>query len=1470
MSLFTRLVGKSISVYWKKNRKAYVIAVAVLVVLAVLNYFVNNYTDNIVGTIIKNAVSNETGGLYNADFDDIGLIVNDGSIYLKNFSINFDSSALASADTAQLNSLKYVYWTKVPNFYLNVSNLFALYFHRELHVQGVKVDHPNFHVLAFKDSTVNRKFTLEVGNAYNLISGYLKVFSVNDFDLNDGEFFFDEYQGQEYDNFHVKDISIKIKNFLLDKNTSLVKDKFFFTDQVEINIKNQEILLKDKLHKVTFDNFFLSTVSSEVVIDNFRVYRLKSQFSSDTLDFYDIHIPQFKLTGVDFFKAYNDNVLNISSIEFNNPELNLSFYADGNNRENLENSFVNLAMLYFDQWHVKHFMLEDAKLTLRTNENNATTKNSFDNIYAQISNFSIDTVNQVSEKRKYNYQDINLAVRNYEFILPDSIHVLSAKEIGINSKPSQIYLKNFSIHPRQDVDIVEQLKRNHQFETYDFQLKYGVVSNVDFSKILNTDTISLKEVNLDSPQFVFHQYPLLAHEPGSNGVVFDPFNPYPIIQRITNAVYLQKLIVHQGAFHWIEKNSSADTIALANNLNIDLESVRLDSLTGRQTNLLGAQKSTLTANTIHYQNKTVDGVLSNVSFHAGKKIDIRATKFSLRNKTDSTSEGELPEFALLSQRFSISGMELDQLLKKNHVVADSLQLTNALIDVNLQTIGSTKKKQAGKKDSIRWLDLGHFHLQHSGIRLSIDNKTNIRSDSLELSLNSIHFDTLSHHRLIPLQFGQISAICHNLRYYPEDGVNYINIESIVANSQDSLIDMHNFQMRPILLNPLLQNQGENIDIKVPEIKVTGFDLSRLMDHLAFRSRELSVMQPYINATFRTNGHRQTETTPLSMEYMIQFIKPLASFRTQWINIIGGNYTIAVQSPTDKFNLESRNLHITISGFDLNDHSSHEKKLFYANDYDLTGDYLSMVRHKEADYSGINHFALNTGQKTFSASGLYYSKNIDNPKSNQYKLYLDQLDLDGLDYRSLFDQKIINLNNANLSGADIDAVIYLGRQGKNSWQFLNKNPIDSSVIAGMNVGAFHFNKGKANLKFIKNDVSSTLNMPEINILAKNVNLDPKLAVKSQRLGFSDEVQLDFINPNYTFNRNLQVLNIDHLMINLPDSLIIANNFSLIPQKEKYDFAPEIGYQTDWIKIENKEIRLEKIDFNKLVLQRIVEAQKLIIDNLDVSVFRDKRLKPAPNIYKKLPQERLLELPFPVRLDSVELHDADVVYQEQAEKAVSPGEVYFTHLNAKAGNITNEQKNIASNPHCRLQANAYVMDKGYIQAAFDFDLSDKNYKHQFGATIDQFDLDEFNRILSPNAFVKIKSGVNEKIILNVQANNDYSMGSMKFYYNNLKIALLNKNTETPKGVGKAIGSFFANTFIINTNNPHLVFVKKGNIFFERDKSKSIFNYWSKTFLSGVVSSIGAKNNKKEIRRYEDENPDNKKVIKQDSITTLNIKK
>ena len=286
------------------------------------------------------------------------------------------------------------------------------------------------------------------------------------------------------------------------------------------------------------------------------------------------------------------------------------------------------------------------------------------------------------------------------------------------------------------------------------------------------------------------------------------------------------------------------------------------------------------------------------------------------------------------------------------------------------------------------------------------------------------------------------------------------------------------------------------------------------------------------------------------------------------------------------------------------------------------------------------------------------------------------------------------------------------------------------------------------------------------------------------------------------------------------------------------------------MKNESIILDKVNFLNIINKGALSAKSLNIYNPEISVFRDKRI-PFPEWQRRpLPQTTLRELGFTVNIDTINLINGYINYQEHPEKAYSTGEVFFTDLNATILNLTNDSIRTLTYSKTNIEASANVFGKGKVKAAFLFDLKNMDNIHTYGIELDSMDLSEFNRILIPSASVQIASGHNNKIIMNARANETYSYGEMKFYYDDLKIQLLNRETETPKGLGNALGSFFANTFIIKTNNPRNFFLRKGDIFFERDEKRAIFNYWTKTFLSGVVSSIGATNNKKKYNKMQAE--------------------
>jgi hypothetical protein len=98
------------------------------------------------------------------------------------------------------------------------------------------------------------------------------------------------------------------------------------------------------------------------------------------------------------------------------------------------------------------------------------------------------------------------------------------------------------------------------------------------------------------------------------------------------------------------------------------------------------------------------------------------------------------------------------------------------------------------------------------------------------------------------------------------------------------------------------------------------------------------------------------------------------------------------------------------------------------------------------------------------------------------------------------------------------------------------------------------------------------------------------------------------------------------------------------------------------------------------------------------------------------------------------------------------------------------------------------------------------------------------------------------MRVVGHNELALGEMKMYYRNLKVRLL-KNGKEEKGFFAGIKTFIANNFIIRKNNNNRI----GTVYFPRLQDRSFLNYYVKTLVSGIATSIGAKSNKRMLKKY-----------------------
>ncbi|NGP88131.1 DUF748 domain-containing protein [Fodinibius halophilus] len=485
--------------------------------------------------------------------------------------------------------------------------------------------------------------------------------------------------------------------------------------------------------------------------------------------------------------------------------------------------------------------------------------------------------------------------------------------------------------------------------------------------------------------------------------------------------------------------------------------------------------------------------------------------------------------------------------------------------------------------------------------------------------------------------------------------------------------------------------------------------------------------------------------------------------------------------------------------------------------------------------------------------------------NTFTLTINDLDLELLG-------RGINISGVTLSSkkqeyqSELQSTIEdIHIRGINFWQlFIHQNiklkeirivNPDISLTGTSSSTSSTFNRENIRNQLSKIDLLQQLSIPKFSITGLSFNYTHKDEQSSPTLSFRDsDIHLYDISFDSTFFSEDKIIPAQHLTTDLRDlqyqtadgvyklsthqiafssmdSSMSIRSLQLQPRFSKATFPKQFNHEVDRIRIKVDQIYWSGIDSHKLNSKQQLSVQDILIRNPDFDIYRDKRPPFPPNNNPPLPQEVIQGIPFPITVDRITLSDGRIRYSEQIPQAQKAGYLLFTNLTGIFNNLSNIEKEWHDKSPS-LQVKTDVMDSAELNASFRFPMDSK--QQYISGHLSAMPMKPLNKALTPLAFTRIDKGQILGMDFNMTLSPNKAKGAMTFTYENLKISLLNKG-EGQQNFGNTMKSFLANTFKVKTQNkgddP-----RKGTIKFDRDTNKSVFNYWWKSLLSGLKSSIG----------------------------------
>lgn len=341
--------------------------------------------------------------------------------------------------------------------------------------------------------------------------------------------------------------------------------------------------------------------------------------------------------------------------------------------------------------------------------------------------------------------------------------------------------------------------------------------------------------------------------------------------------------------------------------------------------------------------------------------------------------------------------------------------------------------------------------------------------------------------------------------------------------------------------------------------------------------------------------------------------------------------------------------------------------------------------------------------------------------------------------------------------------------------------------------------------------------------------------------ADSIGLKMNKFAYITTDSLYTFNVESMQMSYKDSILQIDTVKMIPNFSKRDFGNVVGKQIDRIKISALQLRFIKIDLRNFFEFFSIISRKLEITGISMNAFRDKNDQHKYARPQSL-QHLIKQVPSYLKIDTIQLAKSNIVYEEVAVGKKSAGRLSFNDINGNFTGLTNDSLLVSVGRDLIFKAKFKLMDESPMFATYTFPLNTDLTSFKCSGFLTGMSIPILNPIIAPLTGVSIKKGIIDTLDFNFTAGEDYSNGTMKFLYHDLKLESL-KSGENDLSFKDRLNLFIANAFIIKESNPQ---GKKpariANMHAVRDKQKFMFNYSWKTINSGLQATLGMPEKKK----------------------------
>lgn len=405
--------------------------------------------------------------------------------------------------------------------------------------------------------------------------------------------------------------------------------------------------------------------------------------------------------------------------------------------------------------------------------------------------------------------------------------------------------------------------------------------------------------------------------------------------------------------------------------------------------------------------------------------------------------------------------------------------------------------------------------------------------------------------------------------------------------------------------------------------------------------------------------------------------------------------------------------------------------------------------------------------------------------------------------------------------------------------INKTIMETFPIDSIQLGDLHYNIWNNRMSVDSVKLQAKDSAISVSVTSLTVGGIGCIKILWQRDLDSNNIQnltIDIKQIVINLHKTQKAIHIGMLHISIPDSEMVSDSvkyFSLIDDEKL--FAKSQFKQTRF-NIVIPKIEIAGLDFLSILKQKAYKAESINIYNGIVDILTNKD-KPVDTISPnpQMPNEAFSSIKELVKVDSLNIINGFLKYNERFDVGVKPGAITFNKINFSVIGITNhtEQPDTAI-----IIGEGLFMNSSKMKLFMAIPLSSPNFSLQYSGSFGKMDVKKLNSFIEASEQKRIKSGILQSATFNINVNSGRASGTVAIVYNDLSIVEINSNTGSENGIFDRIASIFGKLFVIRSSNMPDAdgLIKTGEIKSVRKPANPFLQFVWLALRSGVGDIVG----------------------------------